>query len=96
MNYEVLLRKDLHWEFLAVHETDHSDPETRNPENQKKVLAGYLHDLAQPLTVINNLAQAGLLISSNNDAQSPEFKQLFKQICEEARRAGEICRNIPR
>lgn len=75
-----------------MHKTDHSDPENSNPENRIQPLGRFLHDLAQPLTVISNLARAGLLISSNNGEESPEIELLFEQICEEVHRAGEIVR----
>ncbi len=79
-----------------VHTVDDSKPESMNTGSQDQAISQTLHELFQPLTAINNYAQAGLRISSANSNEGPEIKQLFEQICEEVQRAGEICRKIPR
>jgi signal transduction histidine kinase len=61
---------------------------------ERKALAQLVHDLNQPLSAINNYAQAGIQLIDNGLANDARLKDLLGKIAQQCQRAtalgGEI------
>ena len=61
---------------------------------QERSLAQLIHDLNQPLSAINNYAQAGIQLIDNDLSDQARLKELFGKIAQQSGRATQISQAV--
>jgi C4-dicarboxylate-specific signal transduction histidine kinase len=68
--------------------------DNQNPATDGPALSRLLHDLNQPLSAINNYAQAAIQLIDNRLADEARLKELFTKIAAQSTRATALSQEM--